>query len=219
MKLPFLLLLGLLAVGCAAPRSTEPASGRGSTLATEDPDEPRVAPPSMAEMMAMGLPSDEHQWLARMEGVFDQQYTIVMTPGAQPMRFKGVTRNQMTLGGRWLEVQSESSFMMTKNRSIGYLGFDRRNRVFTTYGMDTTGTYAVSAKGTRDDSGVLRLAGVDEEPWGPQVYTFEIELVSDDEYHVRIFFEEMGGKVYDEPFLMVEVVNTRRAATDAGADR
>ena len=215
MKLPFLPLLGLLAVGCASPQSGDTPSDPDSMLVIEDAQETKIDPPSMGEMMVMGLPSDEHQWLSKMEGTFDQTYTMFMTPGAEPMSFKGVTKNQMTLGGRWLEVKAESTFMMTKSQSIGYLGFDRRNHVYTTYGMDTASTYAVSASGTLDDSGVLQLHGVDHEPWGPQIYTFEIEVVSDDEYHVRVLFKEMGGKVYDEPFLMVEVKNTRRAEADA----
>ena len=168
--------------------------------------------PSMMEMMALGMPGAEHKELAKYAGEWEQQLSLWMGPGGgQPMQAKGRATNEMILGGRFLQTKGAASMMGMKTEQLSFLGFDRRHEKYITYGLDTMGTYGVAASGVVEEDGMLRLHGRDEEPWGAQVYHFEIEWMGPDKYRYSIYFKEMGGMTFDEPFKMVEVVNTRVA--------
>ena len=168
--------------------------------------------PSMMEMMALGMPGAEHKELAKYAGEWEQELSLWMPPnGGQPMKAKGRATNEMILGGRFLQTKGASTMMGMKSEQLSFLGFDRRNEKYITYGLDTMGTYGVAASGVREEDGMLRLHGRDEEPWGAQVYHFEIEWMGPDKYRYTIYFLEMGGMTFEEPFKMVEVINTRVA--------
>ena len=116
----------------------------------------------------------------------------------------------MILGGRFLEIVSKGDFMGQDFESVGFLGFDRRHEVYTAIGLDTMGTYWVSGKGTRGEDGVIRMHGEDDDPAGKQVYTFEYEIISDDEYEDRVVFESIGSQTFDPPHTMVTVRAKRK---------
>ena len=96
------------------------------------------------------------------------------------------------------------------NRRCGVLRIFDHLRHWTLLAFDTFGTYYVSAKGRRGEDGVVRMDGRDDDTMGPQVFTFVVEFVSDDELVVATDFSELAGQAFDEPFRMVTVRYRRK---------
>jgi len=165
---------------------------------------------AMAEMMRLAQPGPEHAELAKYVGAWTGESSIFMAPGAPSMKQASSASCRLVLDGRFLQMESAGDFMGQPFGSMGMFGFDRRNEVWTTVGFDTLGTYWVSGSGPRDDEGVIRMHGRDDSPTGSQVYYFEIDFISDDEFTSSVFFTEQGPQTYDPPFKMVETRYTRK---------
>lgn len=195
-----LLVLGFVLVGVSAPSQEEAGAGDelGSDRAT------------MQEMMRLAQPGPEHELLAERAGDWETSVSVRMMPGAEPMRTSGRATSRTILGGRYLQVVSNGTMMGQPFESRSILGFDRRHEEYTIIGLDTMGTYWVTGKGQRDEDGVIRMHGEDLDPTGKQVYTFELEILNEDEHVFRVLFSELGGRTFDEPFPMVEVKSTRK---------
>jgi hypothetical protein len=186
----------------------------------EDAKADAAAMPGSAEDMAafeeairLAQPGPEHEELGTLKGEWVAEVSVYapgMPPDAPPMTQTTTTQVKTILGGRFLEITSAGDFMGMPYESQSYFGFDRRLGEYTYVGMDTLGTYWVSGAGQKDADGVIRMHGVDHDPMGKQVYTFEYELLGPDEFVHRVMFSEMGGQVFDEPFEMVSVRNTRK---------
>jgi hypothetical protein len=164
----------------------------------------------MAEMMELAQPGPEHAELATYAGEWESEVLLTLAPGAEPVREAATATSRMVLGGRFLQMESKGAFMGQPVESLSMLGFDRRHGTWTTVGFDTLGTYWVSASGRRDDDGVIRMHGRDDDPTGAQVFYFETRFVSDDEFVSTVNFTQHGGQAYDEPFRMVEVRYKRK---------
>ena len=184
-----------------------------SARATQDPPEgmsPEAMAQAMAQSMELARPGPEHELLARYAGDWTLEASITMTPGSQPLTETGTARMHTILGGRFLQIDVEGGFMGTPYESMTLLGFDRRYDDWTLLAFDTYGTYYVTAKGKHGEDGVVRMDGREEDLMGPQVYTFVVEFVSDDELVVATDFTALAGQTFDEPFRMVTVRYKRK---------
>lgn len=166
--------------------------------------------PDMMQMMQLAQPGPEHEeLLAGGEKETTLALKLWMMPGMDPMQMASEGSRRPVLGGRFLELRTSGEFMGMPMESISYLGYDRRNEEYTIVGLDTMGTYWVTARGNKNpETGVLELHGTDESPWGIERYRFDITLGEDGATKTEIFFYEQGGKVYDPPFKMAEMVST-----------
>ncbi len=193
----WILSFAVLALGFAAGR-----------LASQEGMDPQEL---MRKMMEAGQPGPEHDFLETMEGDWEQTVTLWQQPGATPMKSKGTATSEMVLDGRFLHSTGECSMMGVNAERIEYLGFDRRHDEFFSYAMDTLGTYAVTARGTRDESGKIVMNGEDKDFIGMQKYRIEIDVKSEDEFVYSIIFTELGPMKYADGFKMVEVVSKRKS--------
>ena len=181
-NLPALLLL--FGAACAS-----------NSAVNEEPQAPAFTPEMEAEMMALGQPGPEHKVLEHFAGEWDVTVRVWMAPDTPPVVSAAHTTSELVLGGRFLQSHTRGEMEIMgqtiSSESIGMLGFDRRNEVFTTIGFDTTGTYYVAASGTLDDSGKkISMAGSDHDSKlnFTQEYRFEVSLVEDDHYTVDVIF-------------------------------
>ena len=207
MRKTFLLpVLSLVLFGCAGAGAAEEEPGESGGFDAAD----------MARMMELAQPGPEHEELARGAGEWDQKIIMWLPamegmPEMPPMESNAIAKHTMVLGGRFLMTEGSGSFMGMDVATINFVGYDRRNEEYVTVGLDTMGTYFITARGKRGEDGVLRLHGVDDDPMGRQVYTFEIEDESEDVTITRLFFSELGGMVMDPPHKMMEIRATRKA--------
>ncbi len=166
---------------------------------------------AMEAAMALAGPGDEHEGLAKWAGEWEMEVSMNSPmPGMPEQKQTGKASAKMILGGRFLEVTSNGSFFGQPFESKTILGYDRRHGKYTLVGFDTLGTYWVAAEGVRDEDGVIRMHGTDDDPMGEQVFTFEYREIGEDEYEHRVLFERIGDQVFEEPLAMVTVRNRRK---------
>ena len=96
---------------------------------------------------------------------------------------------------------------------MSLMGFDRRSGEYNVVGLDTSGTYWVTGKGTPDpEGGPLVLSGEDFDPSldHRQIYDFVLRWINDDTYTWEIIFKDEVHTGGGPPFKMVEITFTRQ---------
>lgn len=164
-------------------------------------------------MAAAAQPGEEHALMATLAGEWDQVLRLTPAPGAAVMTMEGTASSKMILGGRFLQTESTLHLPGMEGGSLSLLGFDRRSEEFNTIGMDTEGTYWVTAKGTYDeDTRTITMSGEDYDPiFGHlQEYDFRTRFVDDDTYVSEIWFKDAVHTRGGPPFMMIEITSTRR---------
>ena len=81
-----------------------------------------------------------------------------------------------------------------KGQSLTVYGFDKRFGKYTAWGIDTMGTYSVSADGTYDDATkTITLSGTNEEPgMGKVPFRFLLRLIDDTHYSLVLEMQFTG---------------------------
>ena len=208
-------LLAVLACAACASQSSSvvhpgPAEAAASGNALQGPALDSEA--AMAAALELAQPGPEHAELMALSGTWTVESALALAPGAEPRVETGRTLAKPALGGRFLELSTAGELFGMPTQSLSYLGFDRRRGVYVLVGLDSLGTYFVTAEGPRGDDGVIRMSGRDPDPAGDQVFRFEFELDGPDAYTMRVVFEELQGQRFDPPYVMV----TNRSRRVAG---
>lgn len=166
----------------------------------------------MAQSMELAQPGPEHARLAQLEGDWDVQLKIWMTPDAEPVMLEGKGHAEMFLGGRFLRMTSSFTEGPFPADTESILGFDRRKNEYTILGFDTMGTYWVSASGPFEEEGQRTvLYGEDEDPIfkNTQKYDIVFYWVDENTYRSEVIFKDKMHTGGGEPLKMVEVTGTR----------
>ena len=166
----------------------------------------------VARTMELAKPGPEHEELGRLAGEWDQRLRYWPSPGAEPIELTGTSENRAILGGRFIESHSMASFGGEPMESMTMLGFDRRHGEYTLIGLDTQGTYWVTAQGPRQAGGSIVMRGTDEQVTmaHTQVYDFVLRIESSNRYVIEIVFHDEAHTRGGGPFRMMEIVHTRR---------
>ena len=168
---------------------------------------------ALAERLAESArPGPEHERLARMAGVWDVEIKMWPRPGAEPMVMQGTVEAKTILGGRFLVQTAEIADTDPMGEQVSILGFDRRSGTYTLIGLDTAGTYWVTASGPADAGGdVAVLSGEDYDPIfeRTQLYDFVLRWPDEDTFITEIVFKDEMHTRGGEPFKMVETVQRR----------
>ena len=152
---------------------------------------------SMQQMyMELAQPGDEHDWLSKYSGNWEQNYKFYSAPGAPPVESTGKATAEMILGNRFLKSTATGNMMGMDVESISILGFDKRFKKFTLDGYDTMGTYGIHAEGVYlKDSKTLRFRGKNYEPAMKEYVDYTMKFVFHDEnsYSVELVFHFPNG--------------------------
>jgi hypothetical protein len=137
--------------------------------------------------------------------------------GSQPksMSARGTSTNRMILGGRFVISEYVADSAMgpaygdVKVETVSIYGFDRRTKEYTTIGLDTMGTYYVTAAGTARPDKTIVMSGetLDDHSGskGMRKYDMVLKVIDPDTYITQIIF-----KFTNMPDLkIVEVVHRR----------
>lgn len=171
----------------------------GVATARSQDAEPQQAQSSMDDMMKMAqqmaAPGEQHKLLAKLAGNWKFTGKFFM-PGQPPMEFAGRSENKLILGDRFLQVNgfSESQNPSLKVQSMTVYGFDKRIGKYTAWGIDTWGTYSVSAAGDYDaQTKTITLSGENEEPgMGKIPFKFILKLIDDAHYSLELHMQYPG---------------------------
>jgi hypothetical protein len=101
---------------------------------------------STLEELTLAL--SEHEKLSLFEGEWDVQIDFFFDEdGGKPLKGAGECKNQVVLGGRFIESRSQNIAFGMSITSIAYLGYDIRLQKYTLYSMDELGNFAINAYG------------------------------------------------------------------------
>lgn len=175
--------------------------------AASEPGKPAPGEADIAKMLAtMSAPAKEHGALDMLTGDWKVESGLFM-PNAPALRAAGTGKGQWILGKRFLQfsttVTSPGGEMTTE--ALAFYGFDTRTAKYTLVGMDTLGTYYITAEGDFDAAtSTFTLRG--EEKQGAMTMKFDWSLRREAESRlvseVRI---DLGGQMTK----VAEVVLTR----------
>ena len=165
-----------------------------------------------AEYYALAAPGPEHQRLHALAGKWDQEIKYWMQPGKPPMIAKASCENRMILGGRFLVSESKGNMAGMNVEATSILGFDRRHKRYTTVGLDTMGTYYVTAAGSYDESKqALVMYGEDVDPiLGTQKYDIILRFAGPDKYVTEVVFKDQAHTHGLPEFKAVEITHKRQ---------
>ena len=177
---------------------------------------PAITPEMQMEMMKLAQPGPEHETLQKLAGDWKVETKMWMMPGQDPIVAVIDAKSEMVLGGRFLQTTTSGELkvmgMTYPIETIGMMGFDRRNKVFTTVGFDTMGTYYVTAAGKQDaESGVIKMMGSDHDAnFGiTQTYRFELHMQDDDHFTIDLYFTNPEMTHGQDEYHMVQMAYTR----------
>jgi hypothetical protein len=175
------------------------------------PEQQKKMQQAMLEQMK---PGPEHRALAGLEGqwTIDVQYRM----GNGPMvKADGTATNRLILGGRFLESRAISTnpagpgFGDPNVESLTIYGFDRRTGEYTVLGLDTMGTYWVSAAGAGTPAQPIVMSGetLDDHAGTKEMrkYDMVLQIVDPDTYVTAIVF-----KFANRPDLKIVEITHRR---------
>ena len=154
----------------------------------------KAPPDPMAYYIEMAKPVAEHARLAELTGPWKITTKLWFGPG-EPTTGSGTGSGKMILGGRFLEFTTELKGALA-SESVSIYGFDRRTNDYTLVGIDTLGTYYITAAGKYDEAQkAIVLSGSYAQP--PSMtqtsYRFVWTKPSEKEHLMTLYFT-MDGK-------------------------
>lgn len=102
-----------------------------------------------AEGMTFETPGPEHAVLASMCGNFRAHVTMEMAPGEPANESEGIYEAR-PIGGMWVAGSFKSQFMGQPFEGLSVLGYDARQKCYTSHWYDTMVTAPQTSHGTWD---------------------------------------------------------------------
>lgn len=163
----------------------------------------------MEEMKKMSAPEKEHDALKPMAGSFSCVTKIYPAPGAPPMESTGTVERKWMLGNRYLAEDVKATMMGMPFEGFGITGYDKLQKFYHAYWIDTFGTGTWTMTGTADASGkTFNFTG---ENFDPMTMTKKkgrstTEVISNDKHSMKMYDVGPDGK----EFLGFEMTCTRK---------
>ncbi len=174
-----------------------------------------AAPEMSAEQQAMlaayqaaATPGKAHAALAKMAGTYDLAIRSWNEPGGEPTLEPGTATRRMTLDGRVMVEETQSSMMGQPFTGVGMHGYDNVSGKHWSTWNDTMSTGLMVSQGTCDEAGSCTFTGTWNDPVSGQPVTARMtsRWTSDS---VEVF--EMYGPGPDgKETRMMEITYTKR---------
>jgi hypothetical protein len=169
----------------------------------------------MAAIDRAGGPAPEHAFLEPMVGEFDCQISMWPRPGAEALTAKATSTGTWIMGKRFVQLEnSPAEGEELKIDTMQILGYDKRTSRYFNWGIDSTNTYCLLARGTRNEGdGTFTLLGRDEVP-GRKHTSFKqvIKVESNDAFAVEVHIQAPGaaGADIEGWFRTIEIKYARK---------
>ncbi len=204
----------------AKPVAVQPAAPDVTAQpAVKKTAQPEASPGMEAEMeawMAASEPGEHHEHMAKMAGEWD--CTVKSGWAGKMEESKGVQKNHMRMGGRYLVSNFQGTMMGQPMNGQAIMGYNNITKKYETVWRDNMGTGMMIETGTCDSSGkVITTTGQSEAPGGKVMKTRTVYTVGDGKYSVEVFHPGADGK--EAKMFEMQCVRTKlpgKAA--AGAD-
>ncbi len=160
-------------------------------------------------MMEYGTPGEMHKMLARDNGGWQEDITMWMKPGAEPMKMQATVTSEMIMDGRYQHQTHTGEMMGMPFNGVSTTGYDNARKVFVNTWLDNFGTGIMVSEGRWDakTKSVEYKGKVTDPMAGGKQMPFRQVLYFVDENHQRVEMYQMHeGKEYKS----MEMVLTKR---------
>ncbi len=180
-----------------APLDPIPTAEQGANI------EPNAAVPVIDEAamaQAMQKASEirpEHQQLKYFLGNWNEKISFWMTPEAAPLVSEGKSINTEILGGRFIKMDHQSTFMGAPHIGIGMTGFDNLKNQYVSSWMDNMSTGIMHALGSYDAvTKTYVFKGEMDDPMasGSKVAVREVMRIIDETNYIFEWYEIRAGQ-------------------------
>jgi len=153
-------------------------------------------------------PSAAHQMLAKSNGEWNEEMTMWMQPGAEPVKSKATAVNKMILGGRYQHSTHTGNVMGMPFEGIAITGFDNIKKVYVSTWIDNMGTGIMYAEGKWNDATkTVEFKGTGVDPMsGKELQVRQVMKIVDDNTETMEMFTTVDGK----EFKSMEIKMTRK---------
>jgi hypothetical protein len=153
----------------------------------------------MEMMMKYGTPGKQHELLKKYVGEWDVETTAWPTPGAEPVKGKGMAKNTLLFDGRYVKSGFEGAMMGMNFKGMEVIGYDLFQNKYVTFWVDNMSTAFMLTTGTLDASGkVLTDTGEYPDPMTEGKTTQKVRNVTtflaDGKYKYEMFMIGSDGK-------------------------
>ena len=152
-------------------------------------------------------PGEIHKMLATTQGDWKGQVSVWMQPGAPPTTSVATAKNEMIMGGRYLQSTHKGEFFGMPFEGIGITAYDNAAKKFVTTWIDNMGTGVMTLEGKWDNkTNSIEFKGECTDPTtGKNVAVREIIKFIDQNTQVMEMYMKQDGK----EFKSMEVKMTR----------
>jgi Protein of unknown function (DUF1579) len=105
----------------------------------------------MKAMMDYMTPGTQQQAIAKSAGNWNGTVSYWTHPGADPITATMDGKNEMILGGRYLQTRNTGTMMGMPFEGVGLTGYDNAKKIFVSSWIDNMGTGILYMEGNWDD--------------------------------------------------------------------
>ena len=163
----------------------------------------------MKLMQEMSAPGKEHEALKPMIGSFSCTTKFWMQPGTPPEESTATAERKWILGGRYMAEEVKGTAMKIPFEGFSITGYDKLQKFYHSYWVDSMGTGMWSMTGTADASGkTFTFTG---ENFDPMTMTKKkgrstTEIINNDKHVMKMFDTGPDGKEW----MPMEIACTRK---------
>lgn len=140
--------------------------------------------------MAYMTPGEQHNMLAGDNGIWTEEISFYMAPGAAPTTSTAKCVNEMILGGRYQKSTHTGDMMGMPFEGIGITGYDNGRKIWFSTWVDNMGTGIMYSEGTYDVAKKLvELKGTTTDPSTGKAMAFRqtIRQIDKDTQEMEMF--------------------------------
>ncbi len=145
-----------------------------------------------------GTPGAMHQMLAKDNGVWDEEITMWMAPGTEPMKYTATVTNEMIMGNHYQQSKHSGSMMGMPFEGLSITGYDNARKVFVNSWVDNFATGIMNSDGTwNEKTKSIEYKGLVTDPVSKKQIPFrQIMYYIDDNTQRMEMFMTHKGKEY-----------------------
>jgi hypothetical protein len=212
MKMKFLSIIAFLSiVSCGKKEETKLETGTiKDTIVIEEPE--FIMPDSATVAKAWEeymMPGEPHKMLALENGIWNEEMTMWMEPGGEPMKNTMTADSKMIYGDRFQETTHKGDFMGMPFEGKSTLAFNNASQEFTSTWIDNMSTGIMVLTGKYDEATkTINFSGTAVDPITKkekavrETYT----IVDDNTRKMEMFDVDYSGK----EFKNMEILMTRK---------
>jgi hypothetical protein len=183
----------------AKPAEAKPADAKPATKPSGDKGGAPGADDMMKMMQEMSAPGKEHEALKPMVGTFSCTTKFWTQPGAPPEESTATTERKWILGGRYMAEEVKGTAMKMPFEGFGITGYDKLQKFYHSYWIDSMGTGTWSMTGTADASGkTFTFTGENFDPMSmtKKKGRSTTEIINNDKQVMKMYDAGPDGKEY-----------------------